>query len=125
MTGKTNVGSGSPNAQYVQAAGLFAQSMQRNSTLNRMVGKMPSSEGEVNNVLRKQTSTDMPVVRTVDLSRGKGDEVEFHFVQPVGAYPIMGSRQAEGKAGGDGAQGRRHPLAPTVRVGAGGEPQGQ
>ena len=100
MTGKTNVGSGSPNAQFVQAAGLFAQSMQRNSTLNRMVGKMPSSEGEVNNVLRKQTSTDMPVVRTVDLSRGKGDEVEFHFVQPVGAYPIMGSRQAEGKGTG-------------------------
>ena len=59
MTGKTNVGAGSPNAQYVQAAGLFAQSMQRNSTLNRMVGKMPSSEGEVSNVLRKQTSTDL------------------------------------------------------------------
>ena len=100
MTGKTNVGAGSPNAQFVQAAGLFAQSMQRNSTLNRMVGKMPSGEGEVNNVLRKQTSTDMPIVRTVDLSRGKGDEVEFHFVQPVGAYPIMGSRQAEGKGTG-------------------------
>lgn len=100
MTGKTNVGAGSPNAQYVQAAGLFAQSMQRNSTLNRMVGKMPSSEGEVSNVLRKQTSTDLPVVRTIDLSRGRGDEVEFHFVQPVGAYPIMGSRMAEGKGVG-------------------------
>ena len=97
---KTSVGAGSANAQYVQAAGLFAQSMQRNSTLNRMVGKMPSSEGEVNQVLRKQTSTDMPIVRTVDLSRGKGDEVEFHFVQPVGAYPIMGSRMAEGKGVG-------------------------
>jgi N4-gp56 family major capsid protein len=100
MTSKTAVASGSPNAQFVQAAGLFAQSMQRNSTLNRMVGKMPSGEGEVNAVLRKQTSTDMPVVRTVDLTRGKGDEVEFHFVQPVGAYPIMGSRQAEGKGTG-------------------------
>lgn len=100
MSGKTSVGAGSPNAQYVQAAGLFAQSMQRNSTLNRMVGKMPSGEGEVNDVLRKQTSTDLPIVRTVDLSRGKGDEVEFHFVQPVGAYPIMGSRQAEGKGTG-------------------------
>lgn len=97
---KTAVAAGSPNAQFVQAAGLFAQSMQRNSTLNRMVGKMPSSEGEVNQVLRKQTSTDLPIVRTVDLSRGKGDEVEFHFVQPVGAYPIMGSRMAEGKGVG-------------------------
>lgn len=100
MTGKTSVASSSPNAQFVQAAGLFAQSMQRNSTLNRMVGKMPSGEGEVNATLRKQTSTDMPIVRTVDLTRGKGDEVEFHFVQPVGAYPVMGSRQAEGKGTG-------------------------
>ncbi len=100
MSGKTSMGAGSPNAQFVQAAGLFAQSMQRNSTLNRMVGKMPSGEGEVNNVLRKQTSTDMPIVRTVDLSRGKGDEVEFHFVQPAGAYPIMGDRKAEGKGTG-------------------------
>ena len=100
MSGKTSMGAGSPNAQFVQAAGLFAQSMQRNSTLNRMVGKMPSGEDEVNNVLRKQTSTDMPIVRTVDLSRGKGDEVEFHFVQPSGAYPIMGSRMAEGKGTG-------------------------
>lgn len=97
---KSNVGAGSPNAQFVQAAGLFAQSMQRNSTLNRMAGKMPSGEGEVNATLRKQTATDMPIVRTVDLSRGNGDEVEFHFVQPVGAYPIMGSRQAEGKGVG-------------------------
>ena len=97
---KTVVGAGSPNAQFVQAAGLFAQSMQRNSTLNRLVGTMPKTEGEVNAVLRKQTSTDMPIVRTVDMTRGKGDEVEFHFVQPVGAYPIMGSRQAEGKGTG-------------------------
>ena len=100
MTSKTSVAAGSPNAQFVQAAGLFAQSMQRNSTLNRMVGKMPTGEGEVNSTLRNQTSTDMPFVRTVDLSRGKGDEVEFHFVQPVGAYPVMGSRQAEGKGTG-------------------------
>ena len=97
---KTTTAAGSPNAQFVQAAGLFAQSMQRNSTMNRMVGKMPSSESEVAETLRKQTSTDMPIVRTVDLSRGKGDEVEFHFVQPTGAYPIMGSRQAEGKGVG-------------------------
>lgn len=97
---KTNVGAGSPNAQFVQAAGLFAQSMQRNSTLNRMVGTMPKTEAEVNEVIRKQSSTDMPIVRTVNLERGDGDEVEFHFVQPAGAYPIMGSRMAEGKGTG-------------------------
>lgn len=97
---KTSVGAGSANAQFVQAAGLFAQSMQRNSKLNQMVGTMPKGEGSAAATLRKQTATDMPIVRTVDLSRGKGDEVEFHFVQPVGAYPIMGARMAEGKGTG-------------------------
>ena len=97
---KTRVGAGSSNAQFVQAAGLFAQSMQRNSKLNQMVGTMPKGEGSAAATLRKQTTNDMPIVRTVDLSRGKGDEVEFHFVQPVGAYPIMGARMAEGKGVG-------------------------
>lgn len=97
---KTSVGAGSSNAQFVQAAGLFAQSMQRNSKLNQMVGTMPKGEGSAAATLRKQSANDMPIVRTVDLSRGKGDEVEFHFVQPVGAYPIMGSRMAEGKGVG-------------------------
>ena len=50
--------------------------------------------------MRKQTSTDLPIVKTMDLSRGKGDEVEFQFLQPVGAYPIMGSETAEGKGTG-------------------------
>lgn len=97
---KTAMAAGSPNAQFVQAAGLFAQSMQRNSTLNRMTGTMPKGEAGVAAVVRKQTQNDMPIVRTEDLSRGKGDEVEFHFVQPSGAYPIMGSRMAEGKGTG-------------------------
>ena len=96
MSGKTNVATGSPNAQFVQAAGLFAQSMQRNSTLNRMVGTVPQGEAHVSAVLSKQTATDMPIVRTVDLTRGHGSEVEFHFVQPTNAYPIMGNRMAEG-----------------------------
>lgn len=100
MPTKTGVSAGSPNAQFVQAAGLFAQSMQRNSNLGRLSGPMPKGESSVNGVVSKQTTTDMPIVKNVDLTRGRGDEVEFHFVQPVGAYPIMGSRMAEGKGTG-------------------------
>ena len=46
---KTNVGAGSPNAQFVQAAGLFAQSMQRNSTLGdcSRSAYQPSRAGEI------------------------------------------------------------------------------
>lgn len=97
---KTTVGAGSPNAQHVQAAGLFFQSMQRNGVLNSMAGKVPRSEAGVAEGLRKQSTTDMPIVRCEDLTRGKGDEVEFHFVQPVNAYPIMGNEIAEGKGVG-------------------------
>lgn len=100
MTTKSSVAAGSPNAQFVQAAGLFAQSMQRNSTLGRLSGPMPRNEAGAAEVVRKQTSTDMPIVKAMDLTRGKGDEVEFQFLQPVGAYPIMGSRTAEGKGTG-------------------------
>jgi len=42
----------------------------------------------------------MPIVKAQDLSRGKGDEVEFHFLQPTKMRPIMGSRNAEGKGSG-------------------------
>lgn len=97
---KTTVGAGSPNAQHVQAAGLFFQSMQRNGTLNRLTGKVPMGEAGVAAGLKKQSTTDMPIVRAVDLDRGKGDEVEFHFVQPVNSYPIMGNEMAEGKGVG-------------------------
>lgn len=97
---KTTVGAGSPNAQHVQAAGLFFQSMQRNGVLNSMAGKVPRGEAGVAEGLRKQSTTDMPIVRCEDLTRGKGDEVEFHFVQPVNAYPIMDSEIAEGKGVG-------------------------
>lgn len=97
---KTAVGAGSPNAQHVQAAGLFFQSMQRNGTLNRLTGKVPMGEAGVAAGIKKQSTTDMPIVRAVDLDRGKGDEVEFHFVQPVNSYPIMGNEMAEGKGVG-------------------------
>ena len=74
--------------------------MQRNSTMGRLSGPMPKGEARAGEVVRKQTSTDLPIVKTMDLSRGKGDEVEFQFLQPVGAYPIMGSETAEGKGTG-------------------------
>ena len=100
MTTKTNVPATAADKQRVLAAGLFAQSMQRNSTMGRLSGPMPKGEAAAGEVVRKQTSTDLPIVKTMDLSRGKGDEVEFQFLQPVGAYPIMGSETAEGKGTG-------------------------
>lgn len=100
MSGKTSTPAGSANAQFVQAAGLFAQSMQRNSTINRLSGNIPQGESSAAATLRNQSSIDMPIVKAQDLGKNKGDEVEFHFLQPVGAYPIMGRDVAEGKGTG-------------------------
>ena len=97
---KTVIAAGSPQAQFLQGAGLFAQCMRRNSTLNRMAGPFPTGEAGAAATVSKQTSTDMPIVRAMNLSRGKGDEVEFHFLQPFSAYPIMGSEMAEGRGTG-------------------------
>lgn len=97
MTGKTHMPYGDPSAQIEQAAGLFATHTQRNTTMNRLTGKMPKGEAGAEATLRKQTSQHMPIVRCQDLTKSRGDEVTFHLLNPVGAKPIMGSKQAEGR----------------------------
>jgi len=41
----TNIPYGSPLANKLQSAGLFAANMQRNTTLNRLTGKIPQQAG--------------------------------------------------------------------------------
>ena len=103
---KTNVAYGAPGAMIQQAAGVFHQCMQRTTTLNRLTGKMPTLEQGVS-AAKRQSKNTMPIVRADDLSKNKGDEVEFQFDQPIGAYPIMGSEHAEGKGVGMAFDGSR------------------
>lgn len=100
MVDKTNTGYGDPKAMVQQAAGIFACHSQRNSRLGQMTGKMPTDIGSATSTIRKQSSCSMPIVRAMDLSKGKGDEVKFNFINPVNAYPIMGSKVAEGRGTG-------------------------
>jgi N4-gp56 family major capsid protein len=99
MGEKTNVAYGDPVAVKLQAAGLFSQCMQRLTTMNRLVGKMPK-QGDAEKHIRNQTSTSYPIVRVEDFGKGSGDEVEFDFINPVNAVPIMGSEKAEGRGTG-------------------------
>lgn len=87
---------GSPQAVQVQSAGLFAASMQRLTTLNRLTGKLPQ-QSDAESKLRLQSSNDMPIVRCMDLSKNAGDEVTFDLINPIGGKPIMGEAYAEGK----------------------------
>ena len=58
----TNIPYGSPLANRLQSAGLFAANTQRNTTINRLAGKFPQ-QSETEATIRKQTSTSMPIVR--------------------------------------------------------------
>ena len=97
---KTNTSYGNKMNMVQQAVGLFATHMRRNSTINLLSGSMPKGEAGAEATLRKQTTQHMPIVRVQDLGKGKGDEVTFNLLNPVGGYPIMGSEYAEGRGVG-------------------------
>ncbi|WP_398498557.1 DUF4043 family protein, partial [Variovorax sp.] len=96
---KTQMQYGDPKSMVQQAAGVFAVSQQRNTTMNRLVGKFPKLESAIA-VIKKQSNTHMPIVQAQDLGKGRGDEVKFNLINPSGGYPIMGSRYAKGKGVG-------------------------
>jgi len=91
----TNVAYGSPQAVILQSVGLFASNMQRNTTLNRLTGKLPQ-QSDAESTMRNQSSSEMPIVRCMDLQKMAGDEVTFDLINPMGGKPIMGGRMAEG-----------------------------
>lgn len=94
--GQTNIPYGSPIAHKVQSVGLFTATMQRPTMLNRLTGQIPTQADAESN-LRNQSSTDMPIVRAMDLTKVAGDEITFDLMNPIGGKPIMGGRMAEGR----------------------------
>lgn len=98
-TQKTHMPYGDPKAMVQQAVGVFALCNGRNSQMNHLTGKFPQIEGAAA-VIKNQSSNKMPIVKAQNLSKGKGDEVTFHLVNPTGGKPIMGSKIAEGKGVG-------------------------
>jgi len=100
VTNKTQMQYGDKSAMIEQAVGLMTAHMQRNTTMSRLTGPMPKGTAGAVATLRKQTTTHMPIIKCQDLGKGRGDEVTFHLLNPVGAKPIMGSRYAEGRGTG-------------------------
>ncbi|MDB5886685.1 MAG: hypothetical protein JWR74_2856 [Polaromonas sp.] len=93
----TNLSYGAPGAMIEQAAGVFGTHMTRNTAMRYLTGDMPKGTAGAAATIRKQTTPHKPIVRCQDLSKGKGDEITFHLLNPMGAEPIMGSEYAEGK----------------------------
>lgn len=96
----TRANYGDTTNQIMQAAGLFAAHMQRNSMIAKMTGPMPKGTAGASATLRKQSTQHMPIVTAQDLSKGDGDEVTFHLLNPMKAKPIMGGAWAEGRGTG-------------------------
>jgi len=92
----TNIPYGSALAVTLQSAGLFAANMQRNTKMNRLVGKMPQ-QANAEATIRNQSSNEYPIVRNMDLTKMAGEEITFDLINPLGGKPIMGSSVAEGR----------------------------
>ena len=100
MTSKTGMNYGDPNATFVQAAGLLSLAQKRDGLINRLTAKLPSGTSDAMSKTKGQSGLHMPIMQTQDLGRGKGDQVEFHCMQPVNSFPIMGKDIAQGKGVG-------------------------
>lgn len=96
---KTQMSADDSKKLVQQAVGVFIGTQARKSNINRLTGKMPQIE-DVASAISNQSSNTMPIVQTMDLGKGKGDEVKFNFVNPVGGIPIMGGEMAEGRGEG-------------------------
>lgn len=91
-----NLPYGSDQAVKLISMGLFASNTQRNTTLNKLTGPMPT-QSDAENTLRVQSSNSYPIVVCKDLQKGPGDEVTFDLVNQLNGKPIMGDATAEGK----------------------------
>lgn len=94
---KTAMSAGDKQKLVQQAVGVFTATQKRHSNINRLTGKFPKIDTAASSIAN-QTSNTMPIVQTMDM--GKGDELKFNFVNPVGGIPIMGGEYAAGRGEG-------------------------
>lgn len=96
---KTAMSASDKNKLVQQAVGVFTATQKRHSNINRLTGKFPKIDTAASSIAN-QTSNTMPIVQTMDMGKGKGDELKFNFVNPVGGIPIMGGEYAAGRGEG-------------------------
>lgn len=92
----TSVPSGNPLANKQYSKALSAMAVRQPTPLAALTGPMPTFEGAISK-LRQQTTTEMPVVRVDELSKGPGDIVQVDCAHVVKLRPIMGDQNAEGR----------------------------
>lgn len=82
------------NKQFSQA--LSAMAVRKPTPLTALTGPMPKHDAAMRK-LKQQTTTEMPVVRVDELSKGPGDVVQVDCAHVVKLRPVMGDTNAEGR----------------------------
>lgn len=93
---QTSIASGSGLAPKKYSDALFAMVAKQPTPVNNLAGPAPTID-KASKVLRRQSTTDMPIVRVADLSQSAGDNVRVDLANIVKLRPVMGDENAEGK----------------------------
>lgn len=92
----TSVPSGNPLANKQYSKALSAMAVRQPTPLQALTGPMPTEQDGINKLSKIQSTTDMPVVRVDELSKGPGDTVQIDCAHVVKLRPVMGDKNAEG-----------------------------
>lgn len=91
----TSVAKGNSLANKQFSTALSAMAVRQPTPLAALTGPMPTHDAAMRK-LKQQTTTEMPIVRVDELSKGPGDTVQVDCAHVVKLRAVMGDRNAEG-----------------------------
>lgn len=91
----TSVARGNALANKQFSSALSAMATRQPTPLAALTGPMPTHDAAMRK-LKQQSTTEMPIVRVDELSKGPGDVVQVDCAHVVKLRPVMGDRNAEG-----------------------------
>lgn len=92
----TSIQSGAGVALKKWSEGLFSMVGKQPTPINALSGPAPTVS-KANQILRRQSTNDMPIVRINDLTQTAGDNVRMDCANIIKLRAVMGDRNAEGK----------------------------
>lgn len=92
---QTNIPTTSGLAPKRWSEALFAMVGKQPTPINSLAGPAPTMD-RASRILRRQSTTDMPIVRVNDLAQSAGDTVRVDCANVIKLAAIMGDENAEG-----------------------------
>lgn len=93
---QTAIPAGSGLAPKKWSEALYSMVGRQPTPVNALSGPAPNM-GNATKKIRRQSTTDMPIVRVTDLQQSAGDTVRVDCAHIVKLRPVMGDQNAEGK----------------------------